>query len=234
MLKNVMSTNYTPSISVVIPCHNEAEGILHCISRITQVCAQKHLSVEIIVVDNGSTDGTADIARAQGVRVVSEPQHGYGQALRRGFAEAQGEIIVFGDGDGSYDFIEIPTFIALLRDADFVSGERRYIVPGAMPFLHRYVGRPLFAHLIRNLFRVPVKDSHSGFAAIKKPALKKLRLTSTGMEFASEILIQAKRANLRIVSTPITYYPRKGSSKLRTFHDGVRHLTYMARALLSA
>jgi len=222
----------TPKISVVIPCHNEAGGIAHCIQSAYGACSKANLTVEIIVVDNASTDNTKIRAQEAGARVVSEAQIGYGRALRRGFAEAHGDIIIFGDGDTTYDFNEIPRFVSLLKNADFVTGERRYLAPRSMPPLHKYIGRPLFAFIIRYIFGVPVYDSHSGFGAIKKNTLQQLVLTSTGMEFASEILITAYRNNVQILSTPIYYAPRIGKSKLHTFRDGLRHLHYMGKALL--
>lgn len=228
-----MSINYSPKVSVVIPCHNEAGGIMGCITDARTTCESFNISLEIIVVDNASNDNTAELARVYGAHVIEEPHLGYGNALRRGFREARGEFIVFGDGDGSYDFKEIPRFLSLIQEADFVTGERRFIASDAMPFLHRYVGRPLFAFIIRHLFGVPVHDSHSGFGMIKREVLIQLPLTSSGMEFASEILIIAHRNKVRIVSTPIHYRSRIGTSKLRTFRDGARHLHFMGKVLAS-
>ncbi|MEM3074540.1 MAG: glycosyltransferase family 2 protein [Candidatus Pacearchaeota archaeon] len=214
-------------VSVIIPCLNEEEGIGICLNKIISVFKTYKINGEIIVVDNGCTDNTINIVKSfnsANIKIVKELKKGYGNAYKSGFKEAKGEIIIVGDGDNSYDFYDIPRFLKAIKNYDFVLGNRAVIDIGAMPFLHKYIGRPMFYFLMRNLFNLEISDSHCGFAAIRKEALRKLNLKSSGMEFASEILIKAKKNNLKISEIPITYYPRMGKSKLRTLHDGLRHL----------
>lgn len=219
-------------VSVTIPCLNEEAGIGPCITKITQVFERHRLDGEIVVCDNGSTDASAQIASALGALVVHQPQRGYGLAYRTAFDAASGSVIIMGDADNSYDFEEIPRLLEALDDADFVVGNRQ-IQPGAMPWLHRYVGNPLFSWLMRHVFQLHISDSHCGFGAIRRDALDRLHLESPGMEFASEILIKARKHGLRITEIPITYWPRQGKSKLRPFADGLRHLRLMLKELLS-
>ena len=216
------------TVSVVLPCLNEEAALASVIDRIREVFAKYGIKGEIIVVDNGSTDGSSGIALEKNVILVREPKKGYGNAYRAGFGIAKGDIIVMGDADGTYDFAYIPGMIRALRHADFVIGHRKYIQKNAMPWLHRYIGNPLFSALLRTFFHLRISDSHCGFGAIKRQALEKLELRSAGMEFASEILIQAKRKRLRITELPIIYHPRAGVSKLRSFRDGMRHLMLIA------
>lgn len=219
-------------MSVVMPCLNEEEGVGGCINKIKEVFEHNRILGEVIVVDNGSTDSSAMIASSLGAKVVCQPKKGYGAAYLKGFAEAKGEYILMGDADSSYDFLEIPRFLDALENHDLVIGNRKYIKKGAMPFLHRYVGNPFFSWLLKNLFSIRISDSHCGFGAIKKEELARLGLKSTGMEFASEILIKAKKKNLKMAEIPITYYPRKGKPKLRTFRDGLRHLVLITKEYL--
>lgn len=220
------------TVSVVIPCLNEEAGIGNCISKVKKVFDSHKLKGEIIVVDNGSTDNSARIASYSGAKVVYEPRKGYGNAYLKGFEEAKGGYIIMGDADDSYDFSEIPRFLDALENHDIVIGNRKHIKKGAMPFLHRYIGNPLFSCLLKNLFSIKISDSHCGFGAIKKEEFARLGLKSTGMEFASEILIKAKKKNLKMTEIPITYYPRKGKPKLRTFRDGLRHLVLITKEYL--
>jgi len=213
-------------VSVILPCLNEEKGIGICIKKIKQVFNENLIDGEIIVVDNGSSDKTFEIAKSFNVKVVYEPRKGYGRAYLTGFKEAHGDVVIMGDGDNSYDFYEIPRFLNELENfnIDFVIGNRKVIMKNASPFLHRSIGRPFFSFLLKLLFNIKISDSHCGFGAIKKEPLNKLNLKSDGMEFASEILIKAKKQNLKIKEIPIVYYKRIGKSKLRTFRDGTRHL----------
>ncbi len=218
-------------VSVVIPCLNEEESIAAVIDAAQEGLKRAGLPGEIIVVDNGCTDRTPEIARAKGARVVRERRRGYGAAIRRGFAEARHSILVMGDGDLTYDFSELDRFAHPIRDgrADFVIGNRmKDIRPGSMPHLHRYVGNPLLSMLLRLLFGShTVRDAHCGLRAIRRDAYESLRCITTGMEFASEMVIAAIRNNLRIIELDIAYHPRVGDSKLRSFKDGWRHLRFM-------
>ncbi|HTX60698.1 MAG TPA: glycosyltransferase family 2 protein [Methanobacterium sp.] len=219
-------------LSIVIPALNE-EGIVGKTVKsvpITQL-REKGLETEIIVVDNASTDNTAQEASDAGARVVREEKRGYGNAYLRGFKEAKGAIIVMGDADGTYPLSTTYEFIQplLKEDYDMVMGSRLKgdIKEGAMPALHRYVGNPFLTWLLNTLFKAGVSDAHCGMRAIRKEALNKLDLHSPGMEFASEMIIEAARENLKIAEIPITYYPREGDSKLSSFADGWRHLRFM-------
>ena len=219
-------------ISIVIPALNE-EGLVGNTVKMVPVekLRNKGLDVEIIVVDNASTDNTAQEAREAGARVVYGEKRGYGNAYLKGFSEAKGDIIIMGDADGTYPFETTYEFIQpiLKGEADFVMGSRLKgnINKGAMPALHRYVGNPFLTWILNILFKAGISDAHCGMRAIKKDTLKKLDLKSTGMEFASEMVIEASRKKVRIAEIPIDYYPRKGESKLSSFSDGWRHLRFM-------
>jgi glycosyltransferase involved in cell wall biosynthesis len=215
-------------VSVVIPCLNEAENIAECVSRACVVLEEHHLSGEVIVVDNGSEDGSGDIARAAGAQVVDEPHRGYGQAYQSGFAAARGDYVVMIDADLTYDFEEIPRFVRELDDgAQLVMGNRmQNIEPGAMSVLSR-VGNPLLSGFLKLLHRAPVGDAHCGMRALRRDALPALDLRSTGMEFASEMVIRARQAGIRISELPIALRQRGGESKLSPFRDGWRHLRLM-------
>ena len=219
-------------ISIVIPALNE-EGIVGKTVRTVPVDKlNKHgLETEIIVVDNASTDNTAKEAEEAGARVVLGSKRGYGNAYLAGFKEATGDIIVMGDADGTYPFPMTYEFIQpiLKGEADFVMGSRLKgdIKDGAMPALHRYVGNPFLTWVLNKLFGAGISDAHCGMRAIKKETLKILDLKSGGMEFASEMVIEAARKNIKIAEIPITYYPREGESKLSSFADGWRHLRFM-------
>lgn len=217
-------------LSVVMPCLNEAETIGSCIEKAKKGIASTGLSGEIVIVDNGSTDRSVEIARSLGTRVVLETEKGYGNAYKRGFSEARGDYMIMGDSDDTYDFSEIKPFVdALKKGADMVVGTRLKgkILPGAMPPLHRYLGTPVIAWLLNIFFRTGVSDPNCGMRGLTKEAFLKMNLQSGGMEFASEMIISASRERLKMTEVPITYYPRKGDSKLRTFRDGWRHLRFM-------
>jgi glycosyltransferase involved in cell wall biosynthesis len=216
-------------VSVVIPCLNEAETIEACVKRAAGALEAAGLRGEVIVADNGSDDGSAELARRAGAVVVDEPRRGYGSAYLAGFGAAQGDYIVMADADLTYDFGDIPRFVEELRGgADFVVGDRMdNIHPGAMPWLHRYVGNPVLTGVLNVFFRTGVKDAHCGMRALRRDTLAVLDLRTTGMEFASEMVIRAAKAGLRIAQVPIEYHPRGGESKLSSFRDGWRHLRFL-------
>jgi glycosyltransferase involved in cell wall biosynthesis len=215
-------------VSVVIPCLNEAESIEACVTSARRVLYRSAISGEVIVVDNGSEDGSAELARGAGATVVEERRRGYGNAYRAGFAAARGEYVVMIDADLTYDFDEIPNFVAALDEgADFVMGNRMGDVrPGAMSALSR-VGNPVLSGFLNLLFRTPVGDAHCGMRALRRDVLPQLALQSTGMELASEMVIRAARSDLDIRELPIALHPREGESKLSPFRDGWRHLRLM-------
>jgi glycosyltransferase involved in cell wall biosynthesis len=216
-------------VSVVIPCLNEAENIEQCVASARGAMARAGIAGEVIVADNGSEDGSAELAEAAGARVVCEPRRGYGSAYIAGFAAAGGEYIVMADADLTYDFEEIPSFLAALHDgADMVVGDRmENIHPGAMPWLHRYIGNPLLSRLLNALFHTGVRDAHCGMRAFRRDRLEILQLRTTGMEFASEMIVRAAKERLDIREIPIEYHPRGGESKLSSFRDGWRHLRFL-------
>ncbi|MBX5441688.1 MAG: glycosyltransferase family 2 protein [Solirubrobacteraceae bacterium] len=219
----------TPRVSVVIPCLNEAENIEECVRRAREALDRNGISGEVIVADNDSDDGSAELAAAAGARVVHEPRRGYGSAYMAGFAAARGEYIVMGDADLTYDFNEIPRFVAELdKGAQLVMGDRMdNIHPGAMPWLHRYVGNPVLTGILNLFFRTGVSDAHCGMRGFRRDILPILDLRTTGMEFASEMVIRASKENLVITEFPIEYHPRGGESKLSSFRDGWRHLRFL-------
>jgi glycosyltransferase involved in cell wall biosynthesis len=216
-------------VTVVIPCLNEAENIEQCVAAARGVLERNGIPGEVVVADNDSDDGSAELAAAAGARVVHEPRRGYGSAYLAGFAAARGEFIVMGDADLTYDFNEIPRFLRELDDgADMVIGDRmRNIHPGAMPWLHRYIGNPLLSGFLNLLFRTGVSDAHCGMRAVRRSALPRLALRTTGMEFASEMVIRAAKERLDIRQFDIEYHPRGGESKLSSFRDGWRHLRFL-------
>jgi glycosyltransferase involved in cell wall biosynthesis len=216
-------------VSVVIPCLNEAETIERCVAAARAALEQNGIHGEVVVADNGSTDGSAELAERAGARVVHEPRRGYGSAYMAGLAAASGEYAVMADADLTYDFSDIPRFVRELDDgADMVIGDRMdNIQPGAMPWLHRYVGNPLLTGMLNLFFRTGVKDAHCGMRAVRRSVLPRLDLRSTGMEFASEMVIRASKEELDIRQFPIEYHPRGGESKLSSFRDGWRHLRFL-------
>ena len=216
-------------VSVVIPCLNEAETIVECVTRARRTLDDGGLNGEVVVADNGSTDGSPQLAEGAGARVVHEPRKGYGSAYLAGFQAARGEYIVMADADLTYDFGEIPRFVSELQDgAELVMGDRMdNIHPGAMPWLHRYVGNPVLTGTLNLFFRTGVKDAHCGMRALRRDVLPRLDLRTTGMEFASEMVIRAAKEKLDIRQFPIEYHPRGGESKLSSFRDGWRHLRFL-------
>jgi glycosyltransferase involved in cell wall biosynthesis len=184
---------------------------------------------EVIVADNASDDNSAQLAEAAGARVVEERRRGYGSAYLAGFSAARGEYIVMADADLTYDFEDIPRFVSeLAAGGDLVMGDRMdNIHPGAMPWLHRYVGNPVLTGILNLFFRTGVKDAHCGMRAVRRDVLERLDLRTTGMEFASEMVIRAAKEKLDIRQVPIEYHPRGGESKLSSFRDGWRHLRFL-------
>jgi glycosyltransferase involved in cell wall biosynthesis len=215
-------------VSVVIPCLNEAETIEECVRTARRVLRENWIIGEVVVVDNGSEDGSGELARAAGARVVEEPRRGYGNAYLAGFAAARGAYIVMIDADMTYDFDEIPRFVRELDEgAQLVMGNRmEAIEPGAMSLLSR-IGNPLLSGFLNLLFRTPIRDAHCGMRALHRDILPTLALRATGMELASEMVIRATRASLEIRELPIALRPRGGKSKLAPFRDGWRHLRLM-------
>jgi len=216
-------------VSVVIPCLDEAGSIEKCVSRALSAIADGDYRGEVIVVDNGSTDGSGQIAAAAGARVVDEPRRGYGNAYLAGLAAADGTYIVMLDADLTYDIAELPRFIEQLEDGgELVLGNRlEGIQPGAMPWLHRYVGNPLLTGLLNRLFGTEVKDAHCGMRALRRDLLPDLDLRTGGMELASEMVIRAAKVGHDIRQLPVAYHPRAGESKLSAWRDGWRHLRFL-------
>jgi glycosyltransferase involved in cell wall biosynthesis len=218
-----------PEVSVILPALDEELTIGSCITKIQRVFLENSIRGEIIVAD-ASADRTGEIARSLGAAVIRPEKKGYGNAYLAAFARARGTYIVLGDADDTYDFLEIPRLLAPMKDgADFVIGSRfaGTIHPGSMAPLHRYIGNPVLTWMVNWIFGTRFSDTHSGFRAITRQALARLDLKSGGMEFASEMLIDASREKLRIVEVPIDYYPRKAPSKLHSFADGWRHVRFV-------
>jgi glycosyltransferase involved in cell wall biosynthesis len=216
-------------VSVVIPCLNEAENIEQCVGIALAAMERAEIPGEVVVADNGSEDGSAELAEQAGARVIHEPVRGYGSAYLAGFAAARGQFIVMADADLTYDFNEIPRFLAELQaGGDMVIGDRMSnIHPGAMPWHHRYIGNPLLSSFLNLLFHTGVSDAHCGMRAFRREHLERLDLRTTGMEFASEMVVRAAKAKLDIRQLPIEYHARGGESKLSSFRDGWRHLRFL-------
>jgi glycosyltransferase involved in cell wall biosynthesis len=218
-----------PVVSVVIPCLNEAETIATCVGRAREALEANQLHGEVVVIDNGSDDDSGAIAEGAGARVVHEPERGYGSAYLTGFSATRGTYIVMADADLTYDFGEIPRFVAELdAGADMVIGNRmQNIHPGAMPWHHRYIGNPVLSGFLNVLFRTGVDDVHCGMRALRRELLPRLDLRTKGMEFASEMVIRAAKEKLEVRQFAIEYHPRVGESKLSSFRDGWRHLRFL-------
>jgi glycosyltransferase involved in cell wall biosynthesis len=218
-----------PDVTFIFPSKNEEKTIAVVIQKAQKAAQQLGMTYEIIVPDN-STDATPQIARSLGAKVVTPDKHGYGYAYTYALRHARGKYVVMADADGTYDLEEAPKLLEplLKGEADIVLGTRLKgrILPGAMPWLHRYIGNPLLTLILNRFYGTRVSDAHTGFRAAAREALEKLNLTSDGMELASELLIKAAYAGLRIKEVPITYHPRREGtqSKLRSLRDGWRHL----------
>jgi glycosyltransferase involved in cell wall biosynthesis len=219
-----------PQISVLIPCLNEEEAVGKVVDQAFEGIRGSGRTGEVIVVDNGSTDASAEIAAAHGARVASEARRGYGSAYLAGLAAAQGEFIVMGDADETYPLQNLAPFVDRLEAGDdLVIGSRfRGTIHGdAMPKLNRFVGNPILTGMLNVLFGVKVSDAHCGMRAMRRDAVEILDLHSTGMEFASEMVFKAYRRGLRVSEVPIDYFPRTGESKLNRFGDAWRHVRFM-------
>jgi glycosyltransferase involved in cell wall biosynthesis len=233
-IEEAASPPVSPSLelSVVMPCLNEARTVGRCVEKALRTMRELGIAGEVVVSDNGSTDGSVELAQQAGARVVHQPLKGYGNALQKGFAEARGRFIIMGDCDESYDFTDLQRFVERLRGgADVVMGNRLKgeIKPEAMPWLHRWIGNPGLTWFLNLLFRTGVGDTHCGMRGFRRDALAKLRLHMPGMEFASELVIKSALARQRVEEIPITLWPdgRDRPPHLRSFRDGWRHLRFM-------
>lgn len=219
------------TVSIVLPALNEEAAIAGCVRQAMDALGRIGLRGEVVVIDNGSTDRTAEIARRGGARVVSEPRPGYGAACRRGLQEARGEFVLLLDADATYPVEMVGEFVRAMRDedADVVLGNRfgGLMERGAMPPLNRYIGNPLLSGMTRVLFRAPLTDIHCGMRGVRRQRIAALDLRMPGMEFATEMLVKALDQGLRIREVTIPYRPRLGPSKLRPLRDAWRHAEYM-------
>lgn len=221
-----------PILSVVMPCLNEELTLETCIKKAQKSFADMDIEGEVIIADNGSTDSSVEIALSLGARVVHQPVKGYGAALYKGFEAAEGEIIIMADSDDSYDWSNIRPFVEKINEGyDLVMGNRFKggIEPGAMPFLHKYLGNPVLSTISRIVYRVPVRDFHCGMRAFTKQAFMKMNLRTTGMEFATEMVANSAMQGLKIAEVPTKLYPdgRNRPPHLRSFRDGWRHLRFI-------
>jgi glycosyltransferase involved in cell wall biosynthesis len=220
----------TATVSIVFPALNEEAAIAQCVNQATEALARTGLRGEVVVVDNGSTDRTAEVARRGGARVVTEPRPGYGAACLRGLKEAEGECVLLLDADGTYPVEMVGEFVRALCDgADVVLGNRfaGLMERGSMPILNRYFGNPILSRMTRALFRAPLKDIHCGMRGIRRDRVAALDLRMPGMEFATEMVVKALDQGLRVRELSIAYRPRLGPSKLRRLRDAWRHAEYM-------
>ena len=227
--------NKEPYISVILPCLNEEKAIAFCLESINRVAKKENLNLEIIVVDNDSTDNSAKIVKEEAQKygniiLEHEPIRGYGSAYLHGFSVAKGKYIFMADADTTYDFEDIPRFISKLEEGnDFVVGNRfsGMMEKNSMTFLHRKIGNPILSSLVKLFFNVKIHDIHCGARAISKEAALKLTLNTLGMEFASEMIVKASKEKLKVTEIPIKYKARIGESKLESFSDGWRHLRFI-------
>jgi glycosyltransferase involved in cell wall biosynthesis len=222
-------------VSVVMPCLNEADTLATCIRKAQRSFAENNIKGEIVIADNGSTDGSQDIATGLGARVIHVEEKGYGNALMGGIAAAKGKYVIMGDADDSYDFLEVPKFVERLREGyELVQGCRLpagggTVMPNAMPVLHRWIGNPMFSILVRHMFWAEIHDVYCGLRGFTKELYDRLNLRCTGMEFATEMIIKSNIYGTRITEVPITLHPdgRKAHKPhLKTFRDGWRTLRF--------
>ena len=219
-------------LTVLMPCLNEGRTVAACVMAARRFLMESGVAGEVLVADNGSTDGSQDLAREAGARVVHAPRRGYGEALRAGIGAARGRYVIMGDADNSYDFSALQAFVDSLRGgAQLVMGNRFRggIAPGAMPPLHRYLGNPVLSFVGRLFFRVGIGDFHCGLRGFSREAMQRLGLVSSGMEFASEMVAKAALAGLRLEEVPTTLRPdgRDRPPHLRTWRDGWQHLRFL-------
>ncbi|HWE25630.1 MAG TPA: glycosyltransferase family 2 protein [Myxococcales bacterium] len=222
----------SPELTVLMPCLDEARTVAACVRKAIEVCRLAGIDAEVLVADNGSRDGSPELARAAGARVIHVADRGYGAALRAGIESARGRLVVMGDADDSYEFSDIPQFVARLRAGDeLVMGSRfrGTIHPGAMPFLHRFLGNPVLTWILNLFFGAGITDAHCGMRGFERAAIRRLALKSPGMEFASEMLVRAAQEGVRIgeVATSLKPDGRGRRPHLRTWRDGWRHLRFM-------
>jgi glycosyltransferase involved in cell wall biosynthesis len=219
------------TITILMPCLNEAETLATCIRKALAAISEVGCTGEVLIADNGSTDGSQEIAVEAGARLVNVPDRGYGAALMAGIAAAHSKYVLMADADDSYNFFDLPKFIASLdAGADLAMGNRFYdIAPGAMPFLHRYLGNPVLSMIGRVFFHIPVRDFHCGIRAFRRSAIMSLDLRTTGMEFASEMVVRASLGKLRLSEVPTSLKPdgRSRAPHLKTWRDGWRHLRFL-------
>jgi len=219
-------------VSVVMPCLNEAETLATCIKKAQAFFERENIDGEVVIADNGSTDGSQKIALDLNARVINVPEKGYGNALKGGIKEANGIYVMMGDADDSYDFSNMMSYISKLREGyDLVMGNRFKggIKKGAMPFLHRYLGNPVLSFIGRLFFNIPIGDFHCGLRGFTKEAFYKMNLRTTGMEFASEMIVKASLENMKIAEVPTILSPdgRTRPPHLNTWSDGWRHLRFL-------
>ena len=226
-------TRERPFISIVMPCLNEALTVETCVRKALGWLERSGSAGEVLVVDNGSSDGSPDLARRAGARVIAESRRGYGAALRRGFAEAKGDWLVMGDCDDTYDFSDLDDLVEPLAEGHDLSVGNRFaggIEPGAMTWSHRYIGTPAISLLLRMFTGLKVGDSQCGLRAFTRSALQRLELRTDGMELASEMILKAARRGLSVADVPVPYAERLGEAKLNTIRDGWRHLRFLLLA----
>ena len=219
-------------VSAVMPCLNEENTLGLCIAKIQRAFDEMGIAGEVVVADNGSTDRSVDIAESHGARVVHERRKGYGSALLAGISTARGRIVIMADADDSYDWAALGDFVRKIDEGyDLVMGNRFKggIEPGAMPPLHRYLGNPVLSMLARVMYRIPINDFHCGMRAFTRESFDRMNVRTAGMEFATEMVICASHAGLRIAEIPTRLYPDKRDRPphLRSFRDGWRHLRFM-------
>jgi len=217
-------------ISIVMPCLNEEDGVAECVTKALNWIERSGMRGEVIVVDNNSTDRSAEIAAAAGARVIAEREPGYGAAIRAGFRQSRGKYMVMGDCDNTYDFSDLSPLVGPLDEGyDLVMGNRMtdQLAKGAMPWSHRVIGTPIISFMLRVFTGAKITDSQCGLRAMRRDSIQALNLRTPGMEFASEMILKAMRQNLKLTEVPISYDVRIGEAKLNTIRDGWRHLRFL-------
>jgi hypothetical protein len=232
LINSTQKTSTDLEVSIVMPCLNEALTVGRCVAKAVAALQRLNVAGEVIVADNGSTDGSQELATRHGARVVNATRRGYGSALQAGIAAARGKFIIMGDADESYDFSNIEPFILRLRGGDDLVMGNRFkggIKPGAMPWHHKYIGNPVLTGILNLFFRTPITDAHCGQRGFSKEAYERLGLHTPGMEFASEMVVKASLNRQKISEVPIVLYPdgRDRPPHLRSFRDGWRHLRFL-------